>query len=93
MDILEKEEVEDNEPEEINHDKLLEDEMEQLLSKKGAKTPQHTCSRCHNDLGSVDRWFNYGIKAVKFGYTMIPQPLCKRCFADFENFMKAFDKN
>lgn len=88
------EEIEENlseKPVEIDHDKLLEDEIKQLLSQKGRKSPHHKCSRCGNDLGAVDQWFNYGIKAVKFGYTMIPQPLCKSCFAEFENFMKAFE--
>ena len=87
----------ENEPEEvvlaeeIDHDKLLEDEIRHHLAKKGDKAPHHKCSRCGNDLGSVDRWFNYGIKAVKFGYTMMPQPLCKSCFKDFEDFMHAFE--
>lgn len=76
---------------EIDPDKLLEDEIKQHLMKKGVKLTQHKCSRCGNDLGSVDQWFNYGIKAVKFGYTMIPQPLCKSCFKEFENFMHAFE--
>ena len=107
MDILDEnvEKAEENEPEEVvlveefvevptevDHDKLLEDEIKQHLVKKGAKLPHHKCSRCGNDLGSVDQWFNYGIKAVKFGYTMIPQLLCKSCFKDFEAFMHAFDK-
>jgi len=90
------EEIEENLPEkpaEIDHDKLLEDEIKQVLNQKSHKVPHHKCSRCHNDLGSVDQWFNYGIKAVKFGYTMIPQPLCKNCFKEFEEFMHAFDKN
>lgn len=102
MDILD--EIAENEPEEIvlveeieekpietNPDKLLEEEIKQHLVKKSAKLPQHKCSRCKKDLGSVDQWFNYGIKAVKFGYTMIPQPLCKNCFKDFEDFMNAFE--
>lgn len=76
---------------EIDHDKLLEDEIKHHLTKKGDKLPHHKCSRCGNDLGSVDQWFNYGIKAVKFGYTMIPQPLCKSCFKEFEDFMHALE--
>ena len=79
-------------PVEIDHDKLLEDEIKHHLAKKGDKLPHHKCSRCGNSLGSVDQWFNYGIKAVKFGYTMFPQPLCKGCFKEFEDFMKAFDE-
>lgn len=75
---------------ETNPDKLLEDEIKQHLVKKGAKIPHHRCTRCKKDLGSVDQWFNYGIKVVKFGYTMMPQPLCKRCFHDFEDFMRDF---
>lgn len=102
MDILD--EIAENEPEEavsdeeieekpveIDPDKLLEEEIKQHLVKNGKKLPQHKCSRCKTDLGSVDRWFNYGIKAMKFGYTMLPQPLCKSCFKDFEDFMKAFE--
>jgi len=85
-------EVPEEKPAEIDHDKLLEEEIKQHLAKKGDKLPHHKCSRCGNDLGSVDQWFNYGIKEVKFGYTMIPQPLCKSCFKDFEEFMHAFDK-
>lgn len=77
--------------EEIDHDKLLEDEIRHHLAKKGDKAPHYKCSRCGNDLGSVDQWFNYGIKAVKFGYTMMPQPLCKSCFKEFEDFMHAFE--
>lgn len=78
-------------PNDIDQDKLLEDEIRRHLMKKGEKMPHRKCSRCGNDLGSVDQWFNYGIKAVKFGYTMMPQPLCKSCFKDFEDFMKAFE--
>lgn len=78
-------------PNETSPDKLLEDEIKQRLVKNGGKIPNHKCSRCGNDLGSVDQWFNYGVKAVKFGYTMMPQPLCKGCFKDFEDFMKAFE--
>lgn len=74
------------------YDKLLEDEIKQHLVKNGKKLPNHKCSRCGNDLGTVDQWFNYAIKPVHFGYTMIPQPLCKSCFKDFEAFMHAFDK-
>ena len=84
------EEIEEK-PIEIDPDKLLEEEIKQHLVKNGKKLPQHKCSRCGNNLGSVDQWFNYGIKAVKFGYTMIPQPLCKNCFKEFEDFMNAFE--
>lgn len=74
------------------HDKLLEDEIKQFLPRDAVKSKHHKCSRCGNDLGTIDQWFNYAIKPVHFGYTMIPQPLCKSCFKDFEAFMHAFDK-
>lgn len=73
------------------HDKLLEDEIKQFLPREVVKSKHHKCSRCGNDLGTVDQWFNYAIKPVHFGFTMIPQPLCKSCFKDFEDFMKAFE--
>lgn len=96
IDEIEPEEADSDEeieekPVEIDPDKLLEEEIKQHLVKNGKKLPQHKCSRCGNSLGSVDQWFNYGIKAVKFGYTMIPQPLCKNCFKEFEDFMHAFE--
>lgn len=96
IDEIEPEEVDlveeiEEKPVEIDPDKLLEEEIKQHLVKNGKKLPHHKCSRCGNDLGSVDQWFNYGIKAVKFGYTMLPQPLCKNCFKEFEDFMKAFE--
>jgi hypothetical protein len=79
-------------PTEIDHDKLLEDEIKKRLVKNEKKLPHHKCSRCGKDLGTIDQWFNYAIKPVHFGFTMIPQPLCKSCFKDFEAFMHAFDK-
>ena len=85
-------EVPEEKPVEIDHDKLLEDEIKQFLPREAIKSKHHKCSRCGNDLGSVDQWFNYAIKPVHFGFTMIPQPLCKSCFKDFEAFMHAFDK-
>lgn len=98
MDILEnEEEIEDIEeklpekPNDIDHDKLLEDEIQEQLKKKGLKPVRHTCSRCKNDLGPVDQWFNFGVKLVKFGYTMIPQPLCKKCFFELESWLKEFE--
>lgn len=72
-------------------DQALNEEFKQILNKKGALTPHHTCSRCKNDLGPVDQWFNFAVKLVKFGYTMIPQPLCKKCFFELESWLKEFE--
>ena len=85
-------EVPKEKPAKIDHDKLLEDEIKRFLPRDAVKSKHHKCSRCGNDLGTVDQWFNYAVKPVHFGYTMIPQPLCKDCYKDFEAFMHAFDK-
>ena len=49
------------------------------------------CERCKNELGTVDHWFDYAVKPVKFGYTMLPVPLCKECFDKLERFFFFFD--
>lgn len=92
--VAENEEIVEEIPEKsvkFDPDKVLEDDIHAILPPKMAKSSHMECSRCGNSLGSVDKWFDYGISEIKCGYSMLPRPLCKACFHEFEAFMSAFE--
>lgn len=67
------------------------EEIKQNLPRKSTKSPRQTCTKCGADLGTVDHWFDFGIKRVQYGYTMLPEPLCKSCFNELQVFMQGFE--
>jgi len=78
--------------ENIDDNQSNDGELKPNIPRKMTKTPHQACSRCGADLGTVDHWFDFGIKRVQYGYTMMPEPLCKECFKDLQAFMTNGDR-
>lgn len=77
-----------------NLSKQAAEELDAALTEENARLTKRPfrCFHCKNDLGTPDNWFRYGVKLIKYGYTMLPTPLCRNCFNEFETWLNEFDK-